>query len=451
MQRIFRSSRDLRLSAGNEEIPEGANISRRTLQKKGTGRTWQSSRKLFLRSNSRGDSLNQNDAEQEKSPTAVIDSLDCRSKQLHRLLSFRTANLLSRTAIHSPSFDADETERSAEAPRVSSSVDVFYKYQQFWNAHDSVRLLQLLDDSFQATFPNDNYKYNRLGYVKYIQRAFASFPDLKMTCCGAVTPMSQSIHPSATIQGLIISGKHTGAPYRMSSLPSVPAAGTAVQSLAAETITLFEIHSRTQKITKVVVDSRGSIMGPQGLYEALQQSSKQQQQSLLMEGTPQDHLCVQLARKRALYLNSHDLDAYRSIVHPNCIHVFASSNMEVTVTDYLAEMKDVFESFPDLTFEYKAIELPPPRKGENVNTSTPTSCIIRGFAARGTHTGMPYGFGPFPPIPTSNQSVYIEPLDYRIQVDIGTGTILRVIAMDDRNVVSGPPGLYTQIGGFPLD
>ena len=67
--------------------------------------------------------------------------------------------------------------------------------------------------------------------------------------------------------------------------------------------------------------------------------------------------------------------------------------------------------------------------------------------ASGTHTGAPYGFGPYPAIEATGRVVLNDPEEATITIDEKTGLItnMRFVAKGCR---SGPPGFYEQIGGL---
>lgn len=66
-------------------------------------------------------------------------------------------------------------------------------------------------------------------------------------------------------------------------------------------------------------------------------------------------------------------------------------------------------------------------------------------AVRGTHTGPPYAFGLFPPIPTSGLSVYEDPCD--LIMHISNGKIVEVELDMTSGRLVGPLGFYVRIGG----
>ncbi|CAB9529818.1 unknown protein [Seminavis robusta] len=98
-----------------------------------------------------------------------------------------------------------------------------------------------------------------------------------------------------------------------------------------------------------------------------------------------------------------------------------------------AEHDKLYKSFPDIKFTYECIK--EDRAGQ---------VVVEELRASATHTGEPYGFGPFPPVPTSNKSVANDPERLWFTVKDGKIVMMQVISLGD---ITGPPGFYVQIGG----
>lgn len=105
------------------------------------------------------------------------------------------------------------------------------------------------------------------------------------------------------------------------------------------------------------------------------------------------------------------------------------------IGDFLDELDGMFKSFPDMSFEARDIKVIAPGKVE-----------VGFFQTNGTHTGKPYGFGPYPEVPTSNIKFKNDPERFVFEVEDGKLNKLTVIPTGE---YSGPMGAYLQIGGFP--
>ncbi len=75
-------------------------------------------------------------------------------------------------------------------------------------------------------------------------------------------------------------------------------------------------------------------------------------------------------------------------------------------------------------------------------------CITRKCVPNGHHTGAPYGFGPYEPIPPTNKYVKNAPETFHMYVN-GDGKVYRVVIYAEGEM-TGPAGIYQQIGGFPI-
>uniref|UniRef100_A0A7S3KXR5 SnoaL-like domain-containing protein n=1 Tax=Amphora coffeiformis TaxID=265554 RepID=A0A7S3KXR5_9STRA len=143
---------------------------------------------------------------------------------------------------------------------------------------------------------------------------------------------------------------------------------------------------------------------------------------------------IELALFYAQSLDSRDVDAIKALAHPHCDTQFAEINMKMT--DFLNEFVRVFKAFPDLNFLWKDIKQVQPGVVE-----------IGFFQVTGTHTGEPWGFEPFPAVPAEGRKVKTDPERIVFQTEGGKFRKITYIASSDQ---SGLPGIYRQIGGFPM-
>jgi len=85
-------------------------------------------------------------------------------------------------------------------------------------------------------------------------------------------------------------------------------------------------------------------------------------------------------------LNSGDADAVMAIGTPDAKFVWGDEGQHsLPWEEYVQVCKDCWASFPDLNFAWS--------ESNELNDGTLTSMVV----VSGTHTGAPYGFGPFPP------------------------------------------------------
>jgi predicted ester cyclase len=82
----------------------------------------------------------------------------------------------------------------------------------------------------------------------------------------------------------------------------------------------------------------------------------------------------------------------------DCDLLFVEANM--TITDFLDETLKMYYSFPDFHYHIETITERPDDNG--------TVVVVRGYAT-GTHTGAPFGFGPYPEIAAKGTRVVLDP------------------------------------------
>ena len=77
----------------------------------------------------------------------------------------------------------------------------------------------------------------------------------------------------------------------------------------------------------------------------------------------------------------------------------------------------------------------------------PNLVHVKNYYGRGTHTGKPFAFGPYPPIEPKGVVVQDEPIQLYLTIDEETSRIIHCDVQANGNMC-GPPGFYTQIGGI---
>jgi hypothetical protein len=102
------------------------------------------------------------------------------------------------------------------------------------------------------------------------------------------------------------------------------------------------------------------------------------------------------------------------------------------------EMVKVFRSFPDFTLHIVSV---------NGIVEQPDGTVLAELEATGTHTGAPYSFGPYPDIPPSGITVKLDREICRYHICEKEGKLSKII-ITPLGQSSGPPGLYTLIGGL---
>jgi hypothetical protein len=140
-------------------------------------------------------------------------------------------------------------------------------------------------------------------------------------------------------------------------------------------------------------------------------------------------------------VNSHNLEfAGELVTDDNDWHFLDQKKKldgELAWKYWVEEMTKVNASFPDFAFQYESIVY---KCG---------TVVLRGFRAGGTHTGAPYTFAHCEPIEAAGKKVLNDEEEALFLFREGEHSIARII-IAPRGEMTGPPGFYTQLGGFPL-
>ncbi|CAB9529408.1 expressed unknown protein [Seminavis robusta] len=134
--------------------------------------------------------------------------------------------------------------------------------------------------------------------------------------------------------------------------------------------------------------------------------------------------------------NNHDFESAKKLVSTDFVVVFvAADNMELEYQDFAAEVNKIFDAFPDFAFKYESIE-----------EQADGAVVLRNLIPHGHHTAKPYAFGPCPPIEPSGQ--YVENSPETLYFHFNDSKISKQV-VHAQGEMTGPPGIYTQLGGFP--
>ena len=143
---------------------------------------------------------------------------------------------------------------------------------------------------------------------------------------------------------------------------------------------------------------------------------------------------INTAREYIRYLNF-DPEGLRKVCHPSFQIVFKTEGgAKVTLDEIIYETRKIRRSFPDIRFI------------ADHYMSMPDGRLKLELRVVGTHTGAPYGFGPFSPIPPAGTKVQNGPETLTFKFD-EKYNMIREVSIPVTETYSGPPGLYAQIGG----
>lgn len=133
---------------------------------------------------------------------------------------------------------------------------------------------------------------------------------------------------------------------------------------------------------------------------------------------------------------NHDMEAGRAFVANGYRIQFRDHEFEFE--DFVREFNQIFEAMPDFEFKYKYM----------VYNFIDNTVILHHMESSGTHTAKPYAFGPCDAIEPKGTHVQNSPETMTLHFD-QDGKICKQV-VQAHGEMTGPPGIYTQLGGFPL-
>ena len=132
--------------------------------------------------------------------------------------------------------------------------------------------------------------------------------------------------------------------------------------------------------------------------------------------------------------NEHDLEGCKALVTDDYVVTFREG--EYNWRDHAIEVQKIALSFPDFKFPYESIEV----------MADGRMVVVHNLVPGGTHTGKPYDYSNCPAIEATGISVQNDP--EQIRFFFRDGKICREEVYSDGKL-SGPAGIYAQIGGAP--
>jgi hypothetical protein len=141
--------------------------------------------------------------------------------------------------------------------------------------------------------------------------------------------------------------------------------------------------------------------------------------------------------------NAHDIQGTKKLMTNDVQFQFGEPRgttlaMEFIWEDFRETVENICRSFTDFNFRYTKM-----RHVDGV-------IILQGFRACGTHNGDPFGFGPFEPLPAEGKFVENDPEEAYFYFQANNHKQFCRVAWYTMGDMTGPSGLYTQLGGFPL-
>ncbi|KAL7580605.1 hypothetical protein ACA910_003722 [Epithemia clementina (nom. ined.)] len=142
--------------------------------------------------------------------------------------------------------------------------------------------------------------------------------------------------------------------------------------------------------------------------------------------------------------NEHNVYAAMAVTADNSLFEFPDAEMEMLAQHFYDSVRMAFASIPNMKFQYDSIQSIADEDNDNDEDRV---LVVRNFFGHGTHTGEPYSFGPYPPLPARGATFRDAPMD--ITITIQNGKIAH-FSCDAKGKMVGPPGIYEQLGGILL-
>lgn len=147
-----------------------------------------------------------------------------------------------------------------------------------------------------------------------------------------------------------------------------------------------------------------------------------------------DHELIKVAKSFMAAIIDEKADLLNSLCNPGYEIHFVDLGGVSTLSELIGVVKMIRNSFPDLVIATGEYEVKPGRE------------VHMGFhQVFGTHTGVPFSFGPFPPIAATGILCANDPESFIFKFD--TKNRVKLVYIRGSGNFSGPPGLYMQIGG----
>ena len=128
-----------------------------------------------------------------------------------------------------------------------------------------------------------------------------------------------------------------------------------------------------------------------------------------------------------------DMTKLESVTHKDCRMLFP--DMEIIPANIAEETIKLAKAFPDSHFVYEKVYLKEP------------NVVYMKIHWAGTHTGAPYGFGPYDEIPVTGKFVVNDPEIIHVYFSEDNKQIIKII-VEPTGPNTGFHGVYNFIGGL---
>lgn len=132
--------------------------------------------------------------------------------------------------------------------------------------------------------------------------------------------------------------------------------------------------------------------------------------------------------------NCRDLKGVRNLCADDFVCYYKGADNGIPVEMFLDTLLKLLASFPDVCCSF-----------DEIQEVMDGVVRVTNFRSRGTHTGKPFGFGPYPEVPTSQIVVESEP--NHLTIEIVNGKMTRYEIDPKGAQLVGSPLFYVRVGG----
>ena len=199
-----------------------------------------------------------------------------------------------------------------------------------------------------------------------------------------------------------------------------------------------KINSNDEKLTTCDIDkTTGSISttaSTQRRRKKKNSTTSAEVETVQVEESRSSSKAIEVAKRFLEYYNAQDNEKLSAILSSDCIFCFP--NAEMLAEAFIEDANLMRKSFPDKKLSC-----------DNIRLIEPGVVKFTDLQCSGTHTGAPYGFGPYPLIEATGRKVLNDPEDCMVYINETTGQMTKMV-IKAKGRLTGPPGLYEQIGGL---
>lgn len=300
-------------------------------------------------------------------------------------------------------------------------------------------------------------------YSEMVLMCAASFPDIQFNYAS----VREEKPGQVVVEKLRVGGTHTGAPFGGFGPNAPPVKASNLYCVNDPETTWLDLNAEGKFVKFQILMQGGGFGGPLGLYKqtsgqvpprsqpnasancsdtvsthsrtsssnksSSKKKKKKRRDKTQPQLTPNEMIVKTLYDKLSDSTSTRD-EILSYFATPHTAEIIRFEDMpSITPLQYIAVMESVWASFPDFKLGYQTLR--EDRSG---------LILLEPVEPSGTHTGEPFAFANFPPVPTCGKKVTCATERVWITLENGKITLMEIFAL---GAVTGPAGLYTLIGG----